>query len=86
MVAPEVLVVVELRLAGTRVLSPEHPELTSGLRGHHRLVGGPRRRSGGGLDLTPLATLRVVEDQVVVQEGLKGAENIRRSVELPMDY
>ena len=45
MVAPEVLVVVELRLGGARVLPAKHPHLTAGLRRHHSLVGTPGRRT-----------------------------------------
>ena len=51
MVAPEVLVVVELRLGGGGVLPAEHPHLPAAGRRHHRLVRAPRRRTPGGDDL-----------------------------------
>ena len=51
MVAPEVLVVVELSFRGARVLPAKHPHLAAGLRGHHSLVGTPGRRSPWGYHL-----------------------------------
>ena len=70
MVAPEVLVVVELRLVRRGVLPAKDPELAAGLRGHDALVGRPGRRPGRRDDLRPLAPLRVVEQQVVEQDRL----------------
>ena len=51
MVAPEVLVVVELRLGGARVLAAKHPHLPAGLGGHRGLVGTPGRRTSWGYHL-----------------------------------
>ena len=50
-VAPEVLVVVELRLGGAGVLAAKHPHLPAGLGGHRGLVGTPGRRTAGGYHL-----------------------------------
>lgn len=75
MVAPEVFVVVELGLARAGVLAAKDPHLASGRGRDDGLVGAARRRTRRGDDLTPLPPLRVVEQEVVVQQGLHSQNN-----------
>ena len=76
MVAPQVLVVVELRLARTGVLPAEDPHLPPRRGRDDSLVGAARGRTGRALDLAPLLALGVVHEEVGVQLDLQRGETV----------
>lgn len=73
---PKVLKVVEMGLCHTAELPSKDPQLTSSPTYCHSLVAWPWRWAVGTQHLDPTVMFNVVQEQVIVHDGLLGNEDV----------